>query len=264
MAGPGAAGPDRLEGGNARRQSRPDDIVEMAPDDVEIVAVRIVLLGRRDAANIIFAFRPDIDAGRIDDQRAISEPLLGAENEDRALAPAHRNRDAEHFGEPGCARRAGGVDECAAGDALAGREARRDDALAIPLELDDRGFAIFGAEALGLAAKGLHQRIAVEPAFVLAAPGAERDAVEIEEGKALGERSRFEENDVRAFRALHDVIFGEDLRALVARQIEIAVLAERQFRPDAVGGQGFMGFAQEGDAIEADLDVDRGRELLPD
>ena len=130
MAGPGAAGLDRLEGRHARRENRPDRLLEEGMVDVEVGRRRIAVGGRRGAADIEIALRPHIDAGWIDHQRKAGQGLAAGEGEDHALARLDRQHDADV---PGKGRRAGAggkhhrarrdhcaIDEPDAGRALAG------------------------------------------------------------------------------------------------------------------------------------------------
>ena len=156
----------------------------MRPDHLEIVAVGVLGLGRRNAADIGAPLGAEIDAARVDHQRAIGPALLRLEHEDAALARAHGDLDAEPARDPRRARGARRVDESAAADPLAAREPDAGDPRALALDLDDLVLAIDDAEAARLAAERLQQEIAVEPALAAEAERAERDALNAQKRKA--------------------------------------------------------------------------------
>ena len=98
MSGPAARLPDRLEGGNAPRKERPDDVLKQVPLRIEVVGVgSLVAVMRLGAAgDVDLSFRAHIDAGRIDDQRHVLVTLARLEDEDRSLARRDGKRDARH------------------------------------------------------------------------------------------------------------------------------------------------------------------------
>ena len=123
---------------------------------------------------------------------------------------------------------------------------------------------VFGAERAGLAAVGLQQAPAVEPAFAGAAPGAAGEVLRVEPGEAAGERCLLQQRDVGALEALQGMIFFEHRGAGSAREIEVAAFPQRDVRPLAVDREALPDPAQERDAEQRDADVHGARELLPD
>src|ERR1700731_15160 len=97
----------------------PDGFIEHAPIDIEIVAVEVLPLRWRDPAKVGIAFRANVYAGDVDHERAPREALARLKVKHPARARSHRQTDPQlrrQARRPGCA---GGVDEGAAGDALA-------------------------------------------------------------------------------------------------------------------------------------------------
>src|ERR1700722_703760 len=94
------------------------------------------------------------------------------------------------------ARRTGAIDEDAAADARSIRQADGLDTTILAFDLHNLAFAIDRPELTGLAAKGLEQAPSIEPAFAALAKSTDRDAVEIEEGKAPGKLLGLEEHDI--------------------------------------------------------------------
>ena len=92
MAGPGAAGADRLERRDARGKRRPDDLLEQRPVRLEIVGRRrnFAGLGFRPAGDEHRPLRADIDAGRVDGERHVGKLPARLEHEDAALARLDR------------------------------------------------------------------------------------------------------------------------------------------------------------------------------
>ena len=116
VPGPGALQLERLHGGHAMRQHRPDHIVEQRVVHLEIGRARVGLLRRRDAADIDLALRADPHAGRIDHQRHAGQRRAARDHEHAALARLDRQRDAGKRRDI-AGLRSGGVDQRAAGDA---------------------------------------------------------------------------------------------------------------------------------------------------
>src|SRR4029077_7288208 len=114
--------------------------------------------------------------------------VTAAEAEDEALLLMHWELGADERGNLAPAGGAGAIDEGAASHSRAGLERDRRDALALALDARHLAFAIDGAERARLAAEGLKQAPAVEPAFAASPPGAESDPLEIEPGEAFGKR----------------------------------------------------------------------------
>ena len=114
MADPSARELDRLEGGYAFGQRRPDCLLEQAVVDVKIQAIGIVLIRRGHSAYEAGALGPEIDARRIDGEWRPFDRCLAIEDEDAALARAHRQLDPRH-GSNAMAVKAGAVDQIAAG-----------------------------------------------------------------------------------------------------------------------------------------------------
>src|SRR6516225_7652909 len=95
------------------REHRPDLVLEPAIIDLEILAIGILVLGRREAAEIIAPLGPEIDAGGVDDELVAIELGAAIDDEDEALARPHRQRDAGERGDV-AGLRARGIDEDAA------------------------------------------------------------------------------------------------------------------------------------------------------
>src|SRR6266446_2948136 len=98
VAGPGIYDLDCLEGRHARGQNRPHHVVPFLVLDLQRRAGRVVAVGRRRAADIEAALRPEPGARGIDDQRHRARRLatlylLIVEHEHRAPARLDRQRD---------------------------------------------------------------------------------------------------------------------------------------------------------------------------
>src|SRR4051812_16411499 len=96
MASPCADQLDRLEGWHAMCQCRPDRLVEQRVIDLEIKAIGIGLLGRRDAADVSGTLRPEVYAGRVDQQWRALDRHLAIEGENETLARTDWQVDAGH------------------------------------------------------------------------------------------------------------------------------------------------------------------------
>src|SRR5258708_28105401 len=163
--GPGAL---HLEGGEGRHaigEGRPDDLIEHRIIDVEILAVGILILRRRNAAQEVVALRPEEDAARVDDEIGAGHLAAAIDDVDEALAGAHRKV------EPGERRhraglRSGRADDDAASDLAALGEGHRRGTTLLARDRGDGVLYIACPERHRLAAKCLQQTIGVEPAFV--------------------------------------------------------------------------------------------------
>ena len=71
VAGPCISLPDRIERGDALGQGRPDPLLEQGVIDRQWESVLVLLGPRRDGRDERLALRPEPDAGRIDDERAV-------------------------------------------------------------------------------------------------------------------------------------------------------------------------------------------------
>ena len=127
VPGPGALQLERFHSGHAMRQRRPDHLVEQRIVDLEIGRARVGVLRRRDAADVDLALGPYPHAARIDHQRHAGQRRAARDHEHAALARLDRQRDAGERRD--VARlRARGIDQRAAGNALAVRERHAGDA----------------------------------------------------------------------------------------------------------------------------------------
>ena len=155
-------------------------------------------------------------------------------------------------------------DDRAAGDRGSVGKADGGDAPAVTVEADDAPGPVFGAERAGLAAVGLQQAPAVEPAFAGAAPGAAGEVLRVEPGEAR--RGALLPSTARCRRPRGSAGHGS-LRAprrRLAREIEVAAFPQRDIRPLAVDREALPDPTQERDAEQRDADVHGARELLPD
>ena len=85
-----------------------------------------------------------------------------------------------------------------------------------------------------LPAQGLHQRVAVEPAFAAPPPGAGRDAIGCDIGEARFQFRRIEMQDIGAHLRLQGVIAQKRRRAGLGGEEQVAALVEPNVRPLAV------------------------------
>ena len=86
-----------------------------------------------------------------------------------------------------------------------------DDVVALALDPGYLALDVFGAERAGLLAEGLQQAPAVEPALARPAPGAGREILGVQPGKAGFERRRVEEQDIGALRRLEGLVLAQDV-----------------------------------------------------
>src|SRR5438552_1490818 len=84
--GPGALHLEGGEGGHAIGQRGPYDLVEHRVIDVEILAVRVLVLGRRDAAQEVSALGTKKDAARVDDEIGAWHLAAAIDDIDKAFA----------------------------------------------------------------------------------------------------------------------------------------------------------------------------------
>src|SRR6266478_1110299 len=164
-AGPSAL---RLEGGKGRHaigQRRPYDLVEHRVIDIEILAVRVLVLGRRDAAEEVAALGPEKDAGRVDNEIGARHLAAAVDDIDEPFAGSHR-KDETGKRRDGASLRSGGVDDDAATDRPAVREGHRRGAPLLPRDRGDSVLHVGHPERYRLAAKRLQQTIRIEPAFM--------------------------------------------------------------------------------------------------
>src|SRR3546814_494725 len=178
VTGPGANQLDRLEGGYPVRERRPDDLLERRIVDLEIKAIGVRRFRRRDAADEAGALGPEIDAAWIDQQRRVGNLGPAIEHIDETLARPHRQFEA---GQAGDARRpkTRGVDGRAAADRAGRAETHPRDPPAAAVKTDDLVLQIVDSERSGFAAKGLEQRVGVEPALVGEAERSDRKSTSL-------------------------------------------------------------------------------------
>ena len=151
VPGPGAAGPDRFEGGNAGGEHRPDRLLEESVVDLEIGCRRIVLRRRRAAGDVEIALRTDIHAGRIDEERETGQRLAAGEGEDHPFPRRYGKLDAERREERRRAG-AGGDDHSPGGDPRSVGEPDRGGAVSVPFDCRDLGRQYLDPQCARLAA----------------------------------------------------------------------------------------------------------------
>src|SRR5882724_8409749 len=131
---PGPYQLDRLEGGYAVRQGRPHHVFVQPMVDLEVSAVRIFGLRRRDPADEVGALWPTPHARRIDGERRPRRLVAAVEYIDDALARPHRKADADHAGDL-MGVIAGGIHHRIAGEAAAVAQGRARNAVADAFEV---------------------------------------------------------------------------------------------------------------------------------
>ena len=227
----------RLEARHARRQHRPEALVEQRVLHLEVLAGGVFVLGRRHAAQPARAFGAEVHAARVDDQRAAGRERRAAHMEHAALARLHRQLDAGAARQR-CGAGAGGIDQRAAGDAACHRPAHTP-ARCRPLRsrCTDPRLPVLGAERDGLAPQRHHQRVGVEPAFAAQAQRGAGQVVAVQPGKALAQRLGVEQLHLGAQRALRAVVGLQLRQAGRAGQEQVAGLVPAQVGRVAVHGQ---------------------------
>ena len=139
-----------------------------------VIPIRVVFARlRRDAADETLALRPEPDARRVDDERDAVEPLAAGEAEDGAALGLDGKGDAGQRRQRGAAG-SGAIDERPAGDARCVRRAVRRRCGRRRARPRHRAGAVLRPERARLAAQGLQQAPAVEPALARAPEGARR------------------------------------------------------------------------------------------
>ena len=260
VAGPCGLQPDRLEGGDAGSQARPDFVLEQMPVGFEIGGIgRAVAVGRRrHAGDEAVPFRPHPETRRIDRQRHGREPRPGAKEEDGALA--RLDGEVETGKARDMARRCtGGDHETVEGPACAIGEIER-----AGMRVDrrylagDQRHAIIGAQCLPVCRE---QRHGVEPALARPAERAGGDTRRGEPGKARGERLGTEKRDIGAASALDFVIVPQHITARIAGEQQVAVLVQRDVGACAEKGRRI---AEDFERAARQGDVFGKRELLAD
>ena len=263
VAGPGRCPLDRREGRDAGGQRRPHDLLEPAVLDLEIEAIGILVLGRRDAADVLVALGADIDPAGVDQQGHAAGPLAAIEDIDDALARADRQIDAGHRRDLGRAG-ATGIDEGAGPDLLPRGEMGAPDAGFVEGQPDDPVLDVFRAKRARLAAEGVQQGVGIEPALARQSERAEGDSPGRKPWETGGQRGRLQQGDVGPEGCLDRVVGFERRPAGLARQEQIPALVQADIRGLAIDRQLLRGGAQEVDPEERHLDIFPRRELLAD
>ena len=182
------------------------------------------------------------------------------DHEHAALARLDRKR---HAGERRdvAGLRSGGVDQRAACDVRAIRQRHAGDARAVARDADDLAMEIVRALLARGAAQQAEQRMGVEPALAGAAEGAEPQVRGAQPAEVVGERRLVHQHDVGALGLLHVVVRKQRLLAGLAREQQVAALAEADI---GLRTEAFLQGAEERDPELAHADVLRGGELLAD
>src|SRR5258708_3794034 len=264
MAGPGACQLDRGKGRNALRQSRPNHLLPNTVCDLEVLAVGILVLRRRDAAHEALAFRPHEHAARIDHQRQCRLQALAAfEDIDEALLRHDREVEPGHRGKL-AAMRAGGIHHHLGCDRRSAGQPDAGQAIALALETHDLVGHIDRTLGPRLAAKRLQQRIGIEPAFADEAERAGGDAADIEPRKALFQRPRLEDHVGGAEAALEAMIGLQHGQPGLACQEEVAALEIGDLGGLAIDGEIVAEMLEEMHAEGRKPNILLGGELLAD
>ena len=180
-------------------------VLESGVVRVQRCIVGVFVFGWGVARDEACALGPQPDARGVDEQRAAGQRLGAGEVEHRAAPRVDGQIDAQplrHRARPGT----GGIDHGAACQAFAVGQVQRADVLhaAAGLRVHAHGLGLHIARALGLglAAQGLQQAVAVEPALAGQAQRAQRDTVGREPGEAFAELPGCEQGHIGAHVAL--------------------------------------------------------------
>ena len=208
-----------------------------------------------------------VDARRVDGERQgpVQRPLGGEDvaqplaRLDRRGDPGHRRRRA--------APRAGRVDDDAARDLLARREAHRLDPAAIRRQAHPhhRIGNVLHAARTGRAGEAGEQVVPVEIAFVAGVEAAADDVVQHVEGKARGDLVRREDGGARSLGRLHRLVgLQRGGESGIVSQIEVADLVQPQLRHLVPAAEPGAEIAHEFRAELRAAHIDRIRILLAD
>ena len=275
--GPCAARPDLLEGRNPVGEQRPELIFEQMRIHAEIITVHLgvgLALGWRDASDEQLArgigppFGPAPRPARVDQQGHTLQSLFAMEGIDKAFLGDDRNVDPRkgcHLASIGTRR----IDQRAARDHLSRFQHNGHNLAPLPHHIDHFVSHIGDAERARLAAEGLHQGPAVEPALAGTSPRAAGQIIDMQPRKLRGQSGPVEQRDIRAFAGLDGVIVVQGHGTGIggtgtAGQIEIAALVQVDHRHLAIHRQVFAQMTQEIDPVERNPDIDGGGELLAD
>ena len=149
-------------------------------------------------------------------------------------------------------------------DARCVRQGHGGDAVAVALDPRHRAGAVLRSERSRLAAQGLQQAPAVEPALARAPKRPASKVVRAQPREALREAGSVEKRDIGPFRLLQGPVLRQDRGPGRTGDIQISALLEADLRPLAVDRKMLADAAQESDAVQGDADVHDRRELLPD
>ncbi len=138
------------------------------------------------------------------------------------------------------------------------------DAVAVALDPRHRAGAVLRPERARLAAQGLQQAPAVEPALARAPERPASKVVRAQPRETLREAGRVEKRDIGPFRLLQRPVLRQDRGPGRTGDIQISALLEADLRTLAVDREMLADAAQESDAVKGDADVHGRRELLPD
>ena len=269
VARPGRAQAQRFEARHAVRQRRPQLLFELGVVDAVKRRFVGVSIARRRAADETAPLGSKPQARRVDHQRAAGQRGRAVEHKHITFLGHHGQRDAQLCSQR-CHPRTSGQQHLVGGPCAAvgsphgpHRSPRR---AAVRLNVEPHGVGVDETRAAmdGLAAKGLHERRAVEPPFARQAQRGQCHVTRMQPVEALTQIKLRQQGHVGAVLALGLVVALQGRHTGVGGQVQITRLDQADGRRLTVHRQ-FVGHtAQELHAPLRQLNVYRLRKLLPD
>src|SRR5690606_23798335 len=226
---PGTGHLHRLERRHPGGEQWPYALLEPGMVDLEVPAGPVLFFAGRQAGDVLAAFRPEIDARWIDDQRTWRQRSPAVDDEDKALARLHRQQDAEHTGNLS-GRRPGSVDEAAAGNPAAIGQRDRADRRSLPLEADHLSVEKVDTAGAGTLAEQGKQAPRVEPSLAGQAECAAGKSVDVQPRESLRQLGRREKGNLDTVVVLDRDIGLQHANAVRGCEQKIALAVKTDIR----------------------------------